>query len=110
MHYRRFLLCFIGVHCGLAVAAERSVATLAGDTLRDAYFRREVRRIADASLADIKTRGDWLRQRPVLHRQFMEMLGLDPLPPRTELKPVITGKIETDDFTVEKLHFQSLPG
>ena len=38
MHYRRFLLCFIGVHCGLAVAAERSVATLAGDTVIRATY------------------------------------------------------------------------
>src|SRR5688572_16902046 len=38
------------------------------------------------------------------------MLGLDPLPERTDLKPVITGKVEHEEFTVEKLHFQSRPG
>ncbi len=37
------------------------------------------------------------------------MLGLDPMLERTELKPVVTGKIEEKDFTVEKLYFQSLP-
>lgn len=37
------------------------------------------------------------------------MLGLDPMPPHTALHPVITGKIEEKDFTVEKLYFQSLP-
>jgi hypothetical protein len=38
------------------------------------------------------------------------MLGLWPLPPRTDLHATITGKVETDLFTVEKLHFQSIPG
>jgi hypothetical protein len=38
------------------------------------------------------------------------MLGLDPLPEKTDLKPVITGLLEHDEFVVEKLHFQSRPG
>ncbi len=38
------------------------------------------------------------------------MLGLDPMPSRSPLNPVITGTIETDELIVEKLHFQSLPG
>jgi dienelactone hydrolase len=66
--------------------------------------------VSDACLADVKTLEDWQRQRPELRRQFLEMMGLWPLPPRTDLKPVITGKLEADAFTVERLHFQSLPG
>ncbi len=37
------------------------------------------------------------------------MLGLDPMPERTKLDAVVTGKIERDDFTVEKIYFQSEP-
>lgn len=37
------------------------------------------------------------------------MLGLDPMPERTDLRPVVTGKIEQETFTVEKLQFQSSP-
>ena len=37
------------------------------------------------------------------------MLGLWPMPERTPLNPVITGKLEQEDFTVEKLYFQALP-
>lgn len=81
-----------------------------GDLLLDAYFRHETKRIADACLSDIKTRADWEKQRPELRRQFLEMMGLWPLPPRTDLRPVVTGKIVTDQFIIEKLHFQSLPG
>jgi dienelactone hydrolase len=84
--------------------------TARGDRLRDAYFRSQVRQIADSALADVKTREDWEKKRPELRRQFLDMLGLWPLPPRTDLKATVTGKVETDAFTVEKLHFQSMPG
>jgi hypothetical protein len=94
----------------LLFAADPPQATVRGDRIRDAYFRREVRRIADAALADVKTLADWQRQRPEMHRRFLDMLGLWPLPARTDLHATITGKIETDAFTIEKLHFQSSPG
>ena len=50
------------------------------------------------------------RQKDEYRRQLFEMLGLDPLPEKTDLKPVVTGKVEHEEFTVEKLHFQSRPG
>jgi hypothetical protein len=81
-----------------------------GERMLDVYLRHETQRIAGACLAEVKTRDDWEKKRPELRRQFLDMMGLWPLPPRTDLKPVVTGKIETDHFTVEKLHFQSLPG
>ncbi len=84
--------------------------TARGDRLRDGYFRQQVKRIADADLADIRTREDWEKRRPEFRRQFLDMIGLWPLPPRTDLHATITGKVETDLFTVEKLHFQSSPG
>jgi hypothetical protein len=91
-------------------AADPAPDTERGDKLRDGYFRKQVQQIADASLADVKTRADWEKQRPELHRQFLEMLGLWPLPPRTDLKATVTGKVETENFVIEKLHFQSSPG
>jgi cephalosporin-C deacetylase-like acetyl esterase len=91
-------------------AADAPAETSRGDRMRDAYFRREVERIADASLADVKTLADWKKKRPELHRQFLDMMGLWPLPPRSDLHATITGKLDADNFTVEKLHFQSMPG
>lgn len=91
-------------------AAEPVAETARGDRLLEAYFRRQTQQIADACLADVKTREDWEKKRPELRRQFLEMMGLWPLPPRTDMKPVVTGKIEAEHFTVEKLHFQSIPG
>src|SRR5690606_1028792 len=60
--------------------------------------------------ADIQTREDWTSQRDEFRRQYQEMLGLWPMPERTDLKPVVTGKLEHEEFTVEKLHFQASPG
>jgi hypothetical protein len=90
-------------------AAEPPADTARGDRMRDAYFRCQTRHIADAALAGVKTRADWEKQRPELHRQFLDMLGLWPLPPRTDLHATVTGKVENDHYTIEKLHFQSSP-
>jgi hypothetical protein len=108
----RFLLMIVlsGHLLTSTIAAETPPRAAAGDRMRDAYFRRQVRLIADEALADVKTLADWERQRPEMHRRFLDMLGLRPLPPRGDLHATITGKVETDAFTVEKLHFQSSPG
>ena len=74
------------------------------------YFRAETARLAEASLADIRTLEDWKIRQAAYREQLLEMLGLSPLPERTDLKPVVTGRVEHPEFTVEKLHFQSLPG
>ena len=75
-----------------------------------AYFRLETERLESACLEGIQSRQDWEQQRGEYRRQLQEMLGLWPYPARTELKPVITGRIEQPDCVVEKLHFQSMPG
>jgi cephalosporin-C deacetylase-like acetyl esterase len=85
-------------------------STARGDRIRDAYFRRQVHEIEEADLAEVRDRAGWEKERPRLHRQLLDMLGLWPLPPRTDLHAVVTGKVERERFTVEKLHFQSLPG
>jgi hypothetical protein len=101
--------CLTWLGC-VASAAEPKPDLSRGERLVDGYFRRQTQRIADACLADIKTRQDWEIGRSELRRQFLEMMGLWPMPARTDLKPVVTGKITTERFTVEKLHFQSVPG
>jgi len=103
-------VCLVLFACGGIRAGESAEETSRGDRLLDAYFRRQVQRISDAALADVKDRADWEKRRPELRRQFLEMMGLWPLPPRTDLRPVVTGTLDAADFTVEKLRFQSVPG
>lgn len=81
-----------------------------GDRMFAASFEAETRRVASGNLAGIRNAEDWEREKPKARAQLFEMLGLDPMPPRTGLQAVVTGKIEQPEFTVEKLHFQSRPG
>ncbi len=74
------------------------------------YFKLHAVRLADRSLADIKDLKTWEQKRKQYREQLFEMLGLSPLPPKTDLKPEITGKIESDGFIVENITFQSRPG
>ncbi len=76
----------------------------------DAYFRDQVKRIEAECLTGLTTKAAWEKERVELRRQFFDMMGLSPLPPKTDLKATVTGIVDAGDFTVEKIHFQSVPG
>jgi len=80
-----------------------------GDRMVSAYFAEETARLRDACMANIRSLDDWKAKRPMYRQQLLEMLGLDPLPERTDLKAAVTGTTEHDEFVVEKLYFQSRP-
>src|SRR5262245_58318682 len=82
---------------------------LTNSTLQS-YFTAKARQIESDSFGGIDTLDQWEFLKPKYHAQLFEMLGLSPLPPKTDLRPTITGKLERDNIIVEKLHFQSLPG
>jgi dienelactone hydrolase len=92
------------------LAKPQAIETSRGDAMIAAYFKEETARLSQNCLSEIKTLEDWKARRDEYRRQLCEMLGLDPWPERTPLMPVITGKIEHELFTVEKLQFQSRPG
>ena len=81
-----------------------------GEKMIAGYIRSQVQQISDDCLADLTTKDDWEKKRPAVRQQFFEMMGLWPLPARTDLKPVVTGKVEGEGFVVEKVQFQSWPG
>jgi dienelactone hydrolase len=80
-----------------------------GEAMIENYFRKQAARISEECLKKYRTKEQWENDRPQLRRQFLEMLGLWPLPAKTDLKPEITGKVETNKYMIEKLVFQSLP-
>ena len=73
------------------------------------YFRAETAKLQERCLADIKTLQDWESKRPLYREQLFEMLGLDPMPEKTDLKAVTAGTVDHNEFTVEKVHYQSMP-
>jgi hypothetical protein len=81
-----------------------------GDKMLAQYFRDETARLGAQNFAGTTTLDDWTTHRATYRAQLFEMLGLSPLPERTDLKATITGREDHAEFTVEKLHFQSLPG
>jgi dienelactone hydrolase len=99
------------VNLPIALAADYALpAESPGDRMLAESFRAETAKLAGRCLAEIKSLEDWTAHRETYRRQLFEMLSLDPQPPRSDLKAVVTGKVERDDFTVENLHFQSRPG
>ncbi len=100
----------------IAVAQDKAAKPLPpadtsrGDAMIAAYFKHETQRLDGRVLNNVKSLDEWKARRVELRKQLFEMLGLDPLPKKTDLKATVTGKVEHDDFTVEKLHYQSRPG
>jgi dienelactone hydrolase len=81
-----------------------------GNALLADYFERQVAEIENQPLPEPKSAEDWGKMRLEWRKQIADMLGLNPLPPRTPLLPVKTGEVEGDGFVVENIQFQSMPG
>src|SRR5262249_16708092 len=52
----------------------------------------------------------WEARRKEAREQVLVALGVWPLPEKTPLHPVVHGKIDRDDYTIEKVFFASYPG
>lgn len=57
-----------------------------------------------------KTKADWEKQSTAIRERILVSMGLWPMPPKEPLKPVIHGKVDRGDYTVEKVFFASFPG
>ncbi|HEV7404437.1 MAG TPA: acetylxylan esterase [Chthoniobacteraceae bacterium] len=66
----------------------------------DGYFPFEVPATVDA----------WKARADKVRFQMQVALGLYPMPTKTPLNAVIHGKIDRDDYTIEKVYFESMPG
>ncbi|MFM7213795.1 MAG: alpha/beta hydrolase family protein, partial [Verrucomicrobiota bacterium] len=52
----------------------------------------------------------WSQRAEQVRRRILVSQGLWPMPTRTPLEPVLHGRIDLGDYTVEKVYFQSAPG
>ncbi len=71
---------------------------------------RRAQAVSSVSIFELPSLETWKEQLPEKRRKWLEMLGLDPLPPRTDLNVTVTGTLEREGYVVEKLHFQPVPG
>jgi dienelactone hydrolase len=112
---QRTILLLVAFLFGALLPGNAQIPKLAGkptpgDAMLADYFRNETAALSQHCLADINTLDEWQAKRGEYRRQLQEMLGLWPMPERTDLKPVVTGCITNDEFVVEKIYFQASPG
>lgn len=123
---RRRMMQLTGIDLlGLALANWTLTEELSASTLADAdqlaplnrfprmmqrYFVDRVRRAEDASLkvkAGLKTKADAEAYVRSVREKIQESFG--PFPPKTPLKPRVTGVVDRDAYKVEKVIFESRP-
>lgn len=114
MNRREMLQLSAAISAGLAAPGSPDSILAAGpkltpDEMIHKYLAAEVERIGKNFLGGAKTKGEWEAKRPQLKQQFFDMLGLSPLPEKTDLKATVTGHLDRGDVVIEKLHYQSRP-
>jgi len=107
----RYLLALVViVFAANNVPAQDKDKPLAGDEMIYKYLCAETDKLSQKFLDGAKTIDEWKEKLPRLKREYMDMLGLWPIPEKTPLKATITGQIEAHGVIVERLHYQSKPG
>ena len=66
----------------------------------DRYFQNQTQIITDRCLEEIRTLNDWEKEKGQRRSELFEMLGLNPLPERTQLNAVVTGGAEAEYVVV----------
>jgi len=61
-----------------------------------------------AGIAQLQTQNDHLKRQEAVKEKLLQLVG--PLPEKTPLNARVTGVIQKEDYTVEKLIYESLPG
>src|SRR5438445_9708042 len=75
-----------------------------GDAMIEKYLAAKTDELSRRELDGATTRAEWEQRRPRLHREYLDMLGLWPLPEKTPLQATVTGTLERDGVVIDKLH------
>src|SRR5207302_1882266 len=84
------LLC--GLPAVLAQKAKEKEKPTPGDEMIYKYLCAETDKLSQKFMDGAKTLDEWQKKRPRLHQQYMDMLGLWPIPEKTPLKATSTAK------------------
>lgn len=104
------LLLFMAAFLCIRVSSLAQPKESPGDAMMYAYLKKKTAELSERFLDGAKSRAEWEKKLPRLRQEYLDMLGLWPLPERTPLKATITGEVKRDGVVIEKLHFQSKPG
>jgi dienelactone hydrolase len=103
---------------GLSVLALPLLAQPYGDADRGGtadpmiqdYLRQAAVKLEQDFLGSVRSAAEWDAVRGRYREEYLEMLGLWPLPERTPLRAAVTRTLDRGDYRVEMVHYQSRPG
>lgn len=112
------LLLILLIPCGLLLQAQEDLALFdywkyysdADNALYKHFSEKAFTHLANRKehIARLSTKADWEERQRWVKGKLMDLLG--PLPEKTPLNAKITGTLEREDFRVEKVLFESIPG
>lgn len=112
----------VGVGLLLGSVAVAMLTATAGRAWAEPRAVPEGQKPADTRLGELRTLNgyfpfhevasaeQWQQRAAELRRRVRVANGLWPELPRTELNAVVHGKVEREDYTVERVYFEALPG
>src|SRR6266702_745170 len=112
----RLLPLTIRLCLALSIAATADVAAAAPRVLLEGKLPNDIRLEPLKDLdgyfpfAPPASKAAWETRAERVRRQILISQGLWPMPTKTPLNPVIHGKIDRGEYTVEKVYFESAPG
>src|SRR5882672_6900538 len=112
----RFLLLTFRLCLALSIAALTDVSAAAPRALPEGKLPNDIRLEPPKDLDGYfpftppASKAAWEKRAERVRRQILVSQGLWPMPTKTPLNPVIHGKIDRGEYTVEKVYFESVPG
>src|SRR2546425_13281268 len=112
----RFLPLTIRLFLALSIAATADALAAAPRVLPEGKLPNDIRL---EPLKDLDgyfpftppaSKAAWEKRAERVRRQILVSQGLWPMPTKAPLNPVIHGKIDRGEYTVEKVYFESAPG
>ena len=109
---RETLVCLMRLRCGMASVAVVLLIQTGVAGAEDSQLTRPLRYLDKDyfPFAPVKNAAEWEVRRETVQRRLMVAAGLFPMPKKSPLNPVVYGRIVKEDYTVEKVIFESLPG
>ena len=81
-----------------------------GDIMIQQYLGTLTSRCEEKFTHDLASLEKWQAQREQYRREYFYMLGLSPIPERTNLQARVTRTLARDGYHVDMVHYQSRPG
>src|SRR6266404_6377174 len=104
------VICLISVAFGWAADNDLTRVLQAGEHLSDSRLGRQKTLNDYFPFTPPSSKEAWEARRKHVREHALVATGLWPMPEKQPLNPVIHGRIDRDDYTIEKVFFASYPG